>query len=232
MTASSPRGADRSHYAPSLPVKAARRSGRESARVYDSLRKQILQGELTPGLHLSQQSIAAAMGTSNGPVISALRRLAFDGLVTHERSHGYRVCDWGDEKLDDLLTVRRALETEAARLAARRAGSEDIERLQRLVNRMEVVIREERWNEADTVDVEMHVEIARLSRSPGLIEALARCHLMDVVRRRINSKERISGFETLVPGHRRLVDAIASGDPERAAEVMHEHLAGRKPAEN
>ena len=106
-----------------LPFRpAARRSGGESARVYASLRRQILEGELAAGVHLSQQTIALAEGTSNGPVISALRRLAFDGLVVHELSHGYCVGDWSETRLDDLLTVRRGLETEAARLAARRAG--------------------------------------------------------------------------------------------------------------
>lgn len=205
----------------------ARRSGRESARVYDALRKQILQGSLAPGTHLSQQAVADSMGTSNGPVISALRRLAFDGLVIHERSHGYRVCDWSDERLDDLLTVRRALETEAARLAARRAGKEDIEKLEQIVQRMEILVREERWHDADPIDAEIHVEIARLSRSPGLIEALARCHLQDVVRRRINASERIIGFEKLVENHRVLVEAVASGDPEIAAAAMQKHLAPR-----
>lgn len=209
------------------PAPPARRSGREAARVYEALRKQILQGDLTPGMHLSQQGVADAMGTSNGPVISALRRLAFDGLVTHERSHGYCVCDWSDEKLNDLLTVRRALETEAARLAARRASPEDIQCLERIVQRMEDLVRDKRWNDADPADAEIHVEIARLSRSPGLIEALERCHLHDVVRRRINASERIIGFEKLVANHRVLVEAIATGDPEIAATAMHEHLAPR-----
>src|SRR5437660_1523059 len=60
----------------STRVVVARRSGRESARVYESLRRQILDGDLAAGVHLSQQAIALAEGTSNGPVISALRRLA------------------------------------------------------------------------------------------------------------------------------------------------------------
>src|SRR5579872_5936688 len=126
---------------------AARRSGRESARVYESLRHQILEGELPAGAHLSQQVIAQSEGTSNGPVISALKRLAFEGLVVHERSHGYRVGEWSETRFDDLLTVRRALETEAARLAARRAGSEDLERLRHIVVRMEQLVAEERWEE-------------------------------------------------------------------------------------
>jgi len=206
----------------------ARRSGRESARVYESIRRQILEGRLAAGSHLSQQTIALAEGTSNGPVISALRRLAFDGLVVHERSNGYRVSDWSESRLDDLLTVRRALETEAARLAARRAGAEDIDKLQQIVKRMEELVEDERWHDADAIDVELHVEIARLSRSHELIEALARCHLLEVVRRRIALSERIIGFSLLADNHRLLVEAIASGDPDRAGAAMHEHLKSRR----
>jgi DNA-binding GntR family transcriptional regulator len=207
---------------------AARRSGGESARVYESLRRRIIDGDLAAGQHLSQQSIAEAEGTSNGPVISALRRLAFDGLVVHERSHGYRVGEWNENRLEELLTVRRALETEAACLAARRAGPDDIDALYRIIRRMEELAAEERWQDADAIDVELHVEIARLSRSPGLIEALARCHLLEVVRRRMALNERIIGFGKLVENHRLLVDAIASGDPDRAAATMHAHLKGRR----
>ncbi len=209
-------------------IPGARRRRRESARVYESLRRQILEGRLADGAHLSQQSIAQTEGTSNGPVISALRRLAFDGLVEHERSHGYRVCDWSETRLDDFLTLRRALETEAARLAARRAGGEDLDALRRIVERMDDLVEEKRWQDADALDVELHVEIAHLSRSPGLIEALARCHLLEVVRRRIALDERINGFIRLADNHRLLVEAIASGESDRAAAAMHAHLTPRR----
>jgi DNA-binding GntR family transcriptional regulator len=188
-----------------------------------------LDGRLTPATHLRQQAVAQAEKTSNGPVITALRRLAHEGLLIHERSHGYRVCDWNETGLDDLLTVRRALETEAARLAARRAGAEDLEGLQRIIQRMESLVAAQRWEEADAIDVELHVEIARLSRSPGLIEALARCHLQEVVRRRMAASERVIGFSKLADNHRLLVDAIASGDPSLAAAAMHAHLIGKPP---
>ena len=76
------------------------------------------------------------MGTSNGPVIHALRRLASEGLVSHERGRGCRVREWDAQEYEDVLIVRRALETEAARLAARRAGVEDLDGLRLLVARM------------------------------------------------------------------------------------------------
>jgi DNA-binding GntR family transcriptional regulator len=226
MPARFPRNDSRSRTAVP-PRTGARRSGGESARVYESIRRQILEGHLTPATHLSQQAIAKSEGTSNGPVINAMRRLAYEGLLVHERSHGYRVCDWSEAGLDDLLTVRRALETEAARLSARRAGAEDLEGLERIIKRMESLVAAQRWEEADAIDVELHVEIARLSRSPGLIEALARCHLQEVVRRRMAASERIIGFSKLADNHRLLVDAIASGDPARASAAMHAHLTGK-----
>ncbi|MBS0265296.1 MAG: GntR family transcriptional regulator [Planctomycetes bacterium] len=208
----------------------ARRNGDESARVYESLRRQILDGKLDPGTHLSQHAIALAEGTSNGPVINALRQLAFEGLLVHEPSQGYSVCDWSEDGLDDLLNVRRALETEAARLAARRAGKDDIDGLRKIITRMEQLVAEQRWQDADAIDVELHVEIARLSRSPRLIECLARSHLLEVVRRRIALNERITGFSKLAQNHRILVDAIASGDADRAAAAMHAHLLGKRSA--
>ena len=202
----------------------ARRSGKVSAHVYHMIRRQILEGELASGAHLSQQSLSQKLHTSNGPVITALRRLAQDGLVTHEASHGYRVSEWDQEKLDDMLNVRRALESEAARLAARRAAPEDIDALRAIVHRMAEAVRRDQHAEGDVLNAELHLVIARLSRSPGLIEAINRCHVMESGRRRLREHRRLGDFKNLVSDHDALVNAIASGDPERAGQAMHQHL--------
>lgn len=199
-------------------------------RVYEQLREQILDGALSQGAHISIQSVADSMRASNGPVISALGKLAHEGLVRHQRGHGYRVAEWTRQRLDDLLVVRRALECEAARLAARRAGAEDIDRLQAHVTRMAELVREGRRTDADRADVELHMEIAQLSRSPALIEALGRSHVLEIVRRRLQINEPRGDFANLAVNHQVLVDAIASGDPDRAGEAMHRHLAGRSAA--
>ena len=102
---------------------------------------------------------------------------------------------------------------------------EDIERLYAIVDRMADIVRRRAWDEADRVDVELHVAIARLSRSPSLMDALGRCHLLDIIRRRLLASERHRDFEELEVNHRKLVDAIASHDPDRAAQVMHAHLS-------
>jgi GntR family transcriptional repressor for pyruvate dehydrogenase complex len=135
---------------------------------------------------------------------------------------------WDEDKQEDLLTVRRALETEAARLAARRSGPEDLDLLRQIVARMAEVVRLGRRDEADALDVELHETIARLSRSPSLIEALRKCHVLELVRRRLATHGPAGDFENLAVNHGRLVDALASGDPDVAGQAIHAHLASRR----
>jgi len=206
-----------------------RKLGHSTAKVYDTLREQILSGRLSPGTRLSHRGIAAAMGTSNGPVVGALRRLAHDGLITYEPSGGGVIKEFTEDELIDAMILRRALETEAARLVARRASPEDLERLYAIVSRMGEIVERKAWHEADEADIELHVAIAQLTRSAGLREALDRCHLRDLVRRRLLASDRRRDFQNLEHNHRLLVDAIATHDADIAGQAMHQHLSPKQP---
>jgi DNA-binding FadR family transcriptional regulator len=89
------------------------------------------------------------------------------------------------------------------------------------------VVRDHKWEQADALDVELHVSIARVTRSPGLTAALDRCHLLEVLRRHIPASYLEQHLDELEVIHRELVDAIASGDPDRAGQAMHAHLSHR-----
>ena len=128
-----------------------------------------------------------------------------------------------------MLNVRRALETEAARLAARRASPEDLDRLRLIVARMAEAVRQEQHAEGDVLNAEFHRTVARLSRSQELIEAVNRCHVMEIGRRRLEKYQSLGDFTNLAPDHLLLVDAIASGDPNRAGQEMHRHLTPKEP---
>jgi len=208
----------------SLNKRDHRQLGMASVQVYEALRQQILDGDLPPGTRLGQRAIAEVMGSSNGPVISALRRLAHEGLITYEHGQGGMVKQFSEEQLADWMVLRRALETEAARLAARRASPDEIDRLYAIVDQMSDIVRREAWDEGDQADVELHVSIARLSCSSSLIEALNRCHVLELVRRRLLASEGRRDLTELDVNHRKLVDAIASHDSDRAGQAMHAHL--------
>lgn len=93
---------------------------RASDRAYQALREEILGWRLQPGTALSEIELAARLGVSRTPLRAALARLALEGLVDTSRGRTGVVSDVSVETVTELFELREALETHAARLAARR----------------------------------------------------------------------------------------------------------------
>ncbi|MFE5570370.1 GntR family transcriptional regulator, partial [Amycolatopsis japonica] len=97
--------------------------------VYDALAELIINRTLEPGQHLVEADLAEYLGVSRQPVREALQRLQSEGWVDLRPAQGAFVHMPTDEEADQLLSVRTVLEAHSARLAADRAGGEDVERL-------------------------------------------------------------------------------------------------------
>jgi DNA-binding GntR family transcriptional regulator len=93
---------------------------RASDQAYQRLRDDILSWRLAPGTALSEIELAARLGVSRTPLRAALARLALEGLVDTSRGRTGIVPDMSAENVAELFELREALETQAARLAARR----------------------------------------------------------------------------------------------------------------
>ncbi|MFD5245973.1 GntR family transcriptional regulator, partial [Amycolatopsis sp. NPDC058340] len=97
--------------------------------VYEALAELIINRTLEPGQHLVEADLAEYLGVSRQPVREALQRLQSEGWVDLRPAQGAFVHMPTDEEADQLLSVRTVLEAHSARLAADRAGDEDVERL-------------------------------------------------------------------------------------------------------
>lgn len=93
---------------------------RASDQAYSRLREEILRWRLLPGTPLSEIELAERLGVSRTPLRAALARLALEGLVDTSRGRTGVVSDVSASSITDLFELREALETQAARLAARR----------------------------------------------------------------------------------------------------------------
>ena len=87
--------------------------------VVDELRERILSGEISPGVRLVEDHIAAELGVSRSPVREALRALETEGLVELSPRRGVFVAAVSQEDAVQIFEAREALESFAARLAAR-----------------------------------------------------------------------------------------------------------------
>lgn len=97
---------------------------RASDAAYERLREEILHWRLLPGTPLSEIDLAERLGVSRTPLRAALARLALEGLVDTSRGRTGVVSDVSAESITDLFELREALETQAARLVARRRDAD------------------------------------------------------------------------------------------------------------
>ena len=86
--------------------------------VYETIRTEILNGELVPGSPLTESSLAHSLGVSRTPIREALLRLAEDGLVDIKHGHGARVSQILYREVLEVQEIRELVEPHAARRAA------------------------------------------------------------------------------------------------------------------
>jgi DNA-binding GntR family transcriptional regulator len=110
-------------------VSRAAEGPKESSRVADWLRNQIIDGERAPGSKLVERDLATEFGVSRVPVREALTLLDAEGLVTL-RPHTWAIVrEFSPEDLAELDEVRAALEVLTFRLAAQRRTTAGLARL-------------------------------------------------------------------------------------------------------
>jgi DNA-binding GntR family transcriptional regulator len=198
---------------------------RESA--YEALTQMIIAGRLQPGQHLVEVEIARLLGVSRQPVREALQRLHNEGWVDLRPGYGAMVHLPAEDEVDQLLTVRTVLESEAARLAAGRAPTEAIAELREMCATGTRMVKEGNIDEAVRVNAEFHRSIAELSGNRFIADFAAQ------VDRRVRwyytpvapARGQASWRE-----HARIITAIAERDEEKASKVMREHTERTRKA--
>ena len=115
---------------------AERRINR-TERAYRHLASEIVRGRWQAGETLSTYALAEELGSSRTPVLEALKRLEQEGLVEIIPQVGCRVLRPGSSSVEELFTLRGALEGVAAAAAARRIDHGELHALEALLQQLE-----------------------------------------------------------------------------------------------
>jgi GntR family transcriptional regulator, rspAB operon transcriptional repressor len=198
-------------------------------KAYHAVRDEILRGQLRPGTPLSRRRLARQLGMSVLPVTDALRRLEGDGLVESRARAGTRVRVPSEKDVRELYELREALESQSARLFAQRASPANRQELVRLGKQVDALFDRMAEDGNDPAyrftvhsrHVELHMRIAEHAGSALLQRMIERNHVLI-----LNWLFDVAGRRTpLPPGfHSALVEALVSGDPERADAAMRGHV--------
>lgn len=198
--------------------------GASAERVTEQLRRDVLGGFFPPGARLTETLLLERYGTSRVPVREALRALAGEGFVDLRPNAGARVAEVPVDDLADLYSVRCVVEEITASRCAQRVAAGEVAVVEELTG-----IVEAGFTALGSGDPVLGAELN--SRFHGAIARLSGSRSMAVVLRRV--AEQIQwAYATTVPQqgqrawteHRRIVAAIATGDPQRAGQAMVRHV--------
>ncbi len=204
-------------------IEALSQKGPSGTAIADWIRSQIRGSRFVPGQRLVEVDIIRKTGGSRFKVREALQRLAAEGLVEIEEYRGASVRDTSMSEIRQLYRSRAALEGLCAADFTEVATAEERERLQEISEEMSDCVEGGSPEKFGQLNAEFH---SMLMRIPGndVIESLVR---------RLNTPVHHLLFETFYRGdrmreavadHRRILDAILSGDPDAAEKAMRHHV--------
>jgi DNA-binding GntR family transcriptional regulator len=196
----------------------------KAERVYQHLRRRIRELTLPPGSILRKDEIAIALGVSRAPVSEAIARLAEEALVDVFPQHGSFVAPIRAQDVRESLFIRTALEVEAIRRVTEVAGVDLMEALEANLAAQDAALRDADLSAFYDLDETLHATIFAAIGSPRAQR------LLDAARAPLDRPRRLAlpepgRPEATLAEHRRLVDAIRSGDRDFAAAAMRAHLS-------
>ncbi len=192
-------------------------------RVYEELKRIILESRVPLGGKLNEGELAAALGVSRTPVREAINRLEKEGLVQIFPQRGAFVVGFSEKDVFELFLIRENLEGLAARLAAERANEADLAKLESCIRGFKEPFTEKDVQRYAKEDFRFHQMVVALSDAQRLIKLIATLH--DQIRTfRLTTVGLSTRMKTSLAEHRLLIDAFRKKDSEKAERRMRVHI--------
>lgn len=214
-----------------------------SQKIIDYFFKELQEKRLLPGDKLkSERELCELLGVSRPPLREALRALCIIGVFTTKQGNGTFVSDYNAKYLEgilrftvvfseelpnDYIQLRKALESEAARLAAIHATEEDLEDIRFALEEREQISKN---HDPTTIRAELkkfdymfHTSIAKASKNIVFLEFIKSISFalsvhQDITASRFKTPDLSNNF------HRQIYYAIKSRQPEIASMIMYKHI--------
>ncbi len=189
----------------------------------------------------TEAQLTARFGVSRTVIREALARLQRIGLIQARQGLGTIVQDrdqWREldpellavrvssqliqDLVPDLLSVRRAVEVEAAGLAALNRRDCHLKRLAELVEEMHKIGLSP--EEQTKVDIDFHEALLVASGNKLICELMRPINTLRRIGSIITTSSDPSIIPTSIAGHERIFKAVEAGDEAGAREAMAQHL--------
>lgn len=191
--------------------------------VCNAIRNAIASGRMRSGERLMEIQLAEDLGISRTPVREAIRKLEMEGFVVMIPRRGTYVADISLKDITEIYEIRLSLDMLAASLAAERIDAAELEEMDRQLLLTGEYIKKMDMPKVVACDSVFHDVLYRAARNERLVSIInnLRDQLTNIRGRSMSQPGRL---QDMLKEHRALLDAIASRDPEAAANAARIHI--------
>lgn len=196
---------------------------------YLRLQEAIRDGVVRHGPLYSENELAETLGMSRTPVREAVIALTREGLLEVSAQRGFRVRALTRGEQAEVFDLRALLETYVVRRLAGDVSEGALDRLREVLDRQEQLGGDRTRSQFLALDEEFHLlmpSLAGLSRTRETLGQL-RGAMWLLGQEALTRPER---DKAVMAEHRAIVDAIAAGDADAAADAVASHLTSTASA--
>ena len=188
--------------------------------IANALRNAILQGRYKANQPLRQDRIAEELGVSKIPLREALVQLKAEGLVSFMPNRGAVVTELSAKEVDEIFTMRIALETKALERAIPNLRPADFIRAKSV---LEILQKEEDRTQWSELNWEFHATLYQASQMPRLLSTIQTLH-NNVTRYLIIYLDRLSAQDISQKEHLAIFNACQKRNIDAATKQLTNHL--------
>ena len=194
---------------------------------YMGIRRMFFLNEIIPGQKISYGDLATRLKMSTTPVIQALKRLEFQGLVRHEPNRGYYTENISLEEITEIYEFRELIEVSLLPRTISSITKKGLSKLKKALDNHLDAVRDIYLKDRLLKDMEFHLVLASLSGNQLQINTVK--FLFDLLYLKYRGNILfVTPMETVDSEHIQLFENIDAGNLETAQTILGQHISNVK----
>ena len=195
----------------------------DKAKVYEDIRRQIVEEKLAPGQWLIERELCETYSMSRTPIREILWKLTADGFLEQEANRGFVVRRLGLEQIFEIFQAREAIEGMAARLACCRGGEPFHLKLREIKKKIAKANIESDPMLGIALGRELHRATMDAAHNSIMADINERLENLTVLTANI-TKRSPAIEKASADAHLNIINAMLQQNEEKGEQLMREHL--------
>lgn len=198
-------------------------------QAYLAFRHKLITLRYRPGEYLNTAQVMDDLAMGRTPINQAIHRLATEGLLQIIPRKGVMVAPLSIDDALELIEVRLVNETLCVELASQKVIDSHLQQLRELNQQIAQASKSRSREQMMLLDREFHQVLADIAGNSRLSDILSVIHAQ-AQRFWATTLSNVVHMDEVIAEHDEIIEALESGDKQRAAEAARAHIFSFKRA--